>query len=237
MPSFFRLGVAAAMIIAIGGLILTQILPATPSGNGALPSTAPSPSASVERAGVFVRPFTYRIDPADPLAIMSAPDREMYQFRHPDPSDPTDMTTAPAVVVVRTVVDGLRHDVCRPDGGIVDPSPDAQGFVDFMSSVDGLAVQRQPDTIIDGRTALVIDVTARPERECRDLWLYAGADSFTCCTDDRTIRHMRALDVDGTLVLVVTPYFPEDPPVTLPLAQTFIDTMHFEAADASPGPG
>lgn len=96
---------------------------------------------------------------------------------------------------------------------------------------------RRTCATIDGRPAFGRDVQLLPERACQDLYPFDSGENWTCCwpDDPTSVRRMWAINVDGELVLVVTPFNATNMDERLELADALVDTIDFGGADASPG--
>ena len=229
MPTFARIAVAAAIAVAIGAVAINQLWlrNGPPVGNQPTPTPGWDQRFPTRTAAQFVEPFTYALDPA--LGIWVNEDNARYVFQVPG--------STPVAVVDH--VTKLRLDACQQTGGAVNATPNAQTFVAYMASVPGLSVTALPPSTIDGRPALGVDVTRQPNATCKDVWLFDSGDSFTCCwPDDPTwVRRIWAIDVDGRLILITTPFAPTTKDAQLAPANALVDSIHFRAAPAaSPSP-
>jgi hypothetical protein len=227
MPTFARLAVAAVLAIAVGALVLTQIIKPSGPPVGAESTPRWQDRFPTQTAPAFVQPFTYAIDPSSGIELSNSGSEARYQFGVPGDQGPLVVLDHPAA--------GYRLEPCTPDGGAVNLQPTPEEFVAYMQTVPGLKVTRLPNTTIDGRTALGIDVQQQPDPSCQAHYIFGTEDDWTCCwPDDPTwVRRMWVLDVDGSLVFVTTPYGSETE-ARLELANALVDTIHFESPRASP---
>jgi hypothetical protein len=224
MPTLTRLAMAAVIVLAIGAVAIAQARP----GNESTVGTQPTPTPGWDQrfptrtAAQFIEPFTYALDPSARIEVSE--DTAEYQFRVPG--------ATPAAVV--THIAELRLDPCRQTGGAVDTKPTAQSFAAYMSTIPGLSVTTLPPTTIDGRPALGVDVMRQSDASCSDVWLFSSESSFTCCwPDDPTwVRRMWAIDVDGRLVVITTPFGAATKDAQLATANALVDSIHFRAAPA-----
>ena len=226
MPTFARLAVAAVLAIAVGALVLTQIIKPAGPPVGAEPTPGWSDRFPTQTASEFVRPFTYAIDPSSGLEL-SNPGSASYKFGIAGDPGPLVVLDHPAA--------GYRLEPCTPTSGGVKLNPTPEDFVSYMETVPGLKVTRLPPTSIDGRTALGIYVKRQPVASCQEHYLFASDDDWTCCwpDDPSWVRRMWVLDVDGSLVFVTTPYG-ADTEGRLDLANAFVDGIHFESPGTTP---
>jgi len=227
MPTFVRLAVAAVLAIAVGALVLTQIIKPSGPPVGAESTPGWQDRFPTQTAPAFVRPFSYAIDPSSGIELSNGGEVTHYQFGIAGDPGP--------LVVVDHPASGYRLEPCTPNGGAVKLTPTPEEFVAYMQTVPGLKVTRLPPTTIDGRTALGIDVQQQSDPSCQEHYIFGTDDDWTCCwPDDPTwVRRMRVLDVDGSLVFVTTPYGAETES-RLELANAFVDTIHFESPGATP---
>ena len=228
MPPLARLAIAAVVAIDLGAIALTQIMPPSQSvGTQPAPTPGWRDRFPTESAGQFIRPFTYAIDPATGLGLRSdATDRDTYVFEIPDEPGPA--------VIVQHPNAGIRMNPCDPARGVIKTSPTAEEFVTYMETIPGLTVTPLPPSRIDGRPASGIDVRRNPGAGCDDVFIFSSADSWTCCwPDDPTwVRRMWAIDVDGTLVLVTTPFGSTSRKDVVDIANSFVDSIRFGASGA-----
>ena len=227
MPTFVRLAVAAVLAIAVGAVVLGQMIQPSGPSVGAESTPGWEDRFPTQTASTFVRPFTYAIDPSSGVSLANG-DRASYQFRIPGGAE--------VAVVVRHPAEGIRLDPCTTDGGAVNARPTPEEFVSYMQTVPGLKVTRLPPTTIDGRTALGIDVQQRADPACQEHFIFAADDDWTCCwpDDPMWVRRIWAIDVEGALVLVTTPHNSTNKEAQLAIANAFVDTIHFGGGDASP---
>lgn len=220
MPTFVRLAVAAALVVAVGAFALTRLGSATGPSAGTQPTPTPgwAQRFPTQTASTFVQPFRYAMDPT--LGFEVDVESSRSTFRIPG---------SPGPVAVLDRIEQLRLDPCHETGGRVETQPTARGFVDYMRTVPGLRVTPLPDATIDGRSALGVDVARTPNPACADVWLFGSGDSFTCCwPDDPTwVRRMWALDIDGELITITTPFGSGSKDAELRVANSFVDTIHF----------
>jgi hypothetical protein len=226
MPTI-RFAVAAVIAIAVGALALAQILPSVPSV-GTQPTPGWQDRFPTQSASAFARPFTYAIDPASGLELKEDAGATNYQFGVAGEPGPA--------VVVQHPDQGFRLDPCSQAGGGVNPRPTAAEFVAYIKTVPGLKVTELPPWTIDGRPTLGVDVQRQPDQSCPQHYLFAADDDWTCCwPDDPTwTRRIWAMDVNGSLVLVATPYSSTSKEARLELADSFVDTIHFEESGGTP---
>ena len=237
MPTLARVAVAAVLAIAVGAVVLTQIIQPSGPPVGAEPAPGWTDRFPTQTASAFFRPFTYSIDPTSGLEL--SPDRpsdiRRYMFRIAPAKDPE--STGPTVVVDYPA-EGIRLDPCKPEGSPVNPRPTAQEFVTYMATLPRLKVTPLEPSIIDGRTAYGIDVQRQPDPTCSELVIFPMDGNWVCCwpTDPTTVRRIWAIDVDGALVLVTIPYNSTNKEAQLEVANAFIDTFRFVGPGASPTP-
>lgn len=227
MPTFVRLAVAAVLAIAVGAVVLTQIIKPSGPPVGAESTPGWQDRFPTQTAPAFVQPFSYAIDPTSGIELSNPGSETRYQFGVPGDPGPLVVLDHPAA--------GYRLEPCTAGGGAVNPTPTPEEFVAYMQTVPGLKVTRLTPTTIDGRTALGIDVQRQSDSSCQAHYIFGTEDDWTCCwPDDPTwVRRMWVLDVDGSLVFVTTPYGAETE-ARLELANAFVDTIHFASPAASP---
>jgi hypothetical protein len=228
MPTFVRLAVAAVLAIAVGAVVLSQMVQPSGPSVGAESTPGWQDRFPTQTASTFVRPFSYAIDPSSGIELSNTGSTMKYQFGIPGDPGP--------LVVLDHPTAGYRLEPCTPDGGAVNAQPTPEEFVAYMQTVPGLKVTPLPPTKIDGRTAVGIDVQQRADPACQEHYLFGRDDDWTCCwPDDPTwVRRMRVLDVDGWLVIVTTPFGATNKDARLELANGFVDTIRFGRADTSP---
>jgi len=233
MPTMLRYAVAAAIVVLIGGFVLSRIVP-TNNGVATAPTPTPSPTPGwADRfphgtASTFAHPFTYAIDPATNMALGSN-DNLSQLF---DVVDPTSGNVTSRVVI--SLVTGVREDVCAASGSAILSKPSPRQLVDYLKTLPGhRAVEGKPTTV-DGREALVVDVTQLPaaSRPCQDEYVWANNDTpFTSIADGAT-RRIVAFDVGGdTVAAIEIGPMPE----WTATASAFLDSLDF-GSSASPRP-
>jgi hypothetical protein len=226
MPTLARVA-AAVIAVVIGTIAIVRLTLPTGLSVGTQPSPTPGWAQRFPKltASQFDEPFTYALDPS--LGIEATEQAESYLFRAPGQN--------PVAVVDH--VGQIRQNPCLASAGGIDVSPTAQEFVTIVSGVKGLSATRLPASTIDGRPALGVDLKRATGTDCHDVWLFDSEESFTCCwPDDPTwVRRIWAIDVDGKLITVTTPFGAADKDARLAIAGAFVQTIHFLAApDASP---
>ena len=234
MPTYARLAIAAALVVAVGAIALTQlpgrgqvggptVSTAVPTASAAQPSPTGFPNNTASR---FKYPFNYAIDPASRLGIAPCcpPSADSYQFRARQGAS-GDWSTP---IVVVEIAGALRQDYCHDTGGVITRVPTPQQFVDYFKSVNGLLVSELPDKVIDGRPAKGIDVKVGPlPSACGELFLFDGAASWNCCQPEGNTRRMYVIAVQNDLVMVTEPFAPDTKEANLAIAEPFVDSMHF----------
>ena len=235
MSTIFKYAIAAAIVLLVGGLVLSRIVP-TNNGVATAPTPTPTPSPTpgwadrfpLGTAGTFTHPFTYAIDPATKMALGSN-DNLTQLF---DVVDPASGNVTSRVVI--SLVTGVREDVCASSGSAILSKPSPRQLIDYFKTLPGhRAVEGTPATV-DGREALVVDVTQLPvaSRPCQDEYVWANNDTpFTAVADGST-RRIVAFDVGGDTVVAIEigPM-----PAWSQTASAFLDSIRF-AQSSSPEP-
>lgn len=217
-------GIAAALAIAIGGLVLTQLPSRGPGGPPPTLTPTPSPLPSGV-ALLFDRPFGYSLDPALGLALKDGATRDIYEFWVPGQRG-----------VALRIVDEVRLDTCSPEGGSLRPVADPQELVDYLSAVRGLDVTTPVETVVDARPGLSVDVVTNPDVDCPSIYIWPDGSAFTDVLPSGSTRRMTAIEVDGAIVLIIVWALPDLDP-WLPDADRFIETIDFLEPEPSPPSG
>jgi hypothetical protein len=174
----------------------------------------------IQTVATFERPFTYAIDPASGIERDDVSPR-LQQFRISDPANPGMFRR---IVAVR-IADVVRIDPCRSAGGATIQVPSAPQFVDYLRSVRGLEVSPTVEAIVDGRSALQVDVTNGDDASCTKVYVWPNESAFT---DTAAARRIQAFEVDGATILVATAVAKAaDLDAWLATADQFIATIHF----------
>jgi hypothetical protein len=225
---------AVVGLLAVGLTVLQPrptIGPAAPSATPSPATTTASPSLTPSPTlATFDRPFTWRLDPAWGMTLTTA--TNAYQFRTDDRADPS---YHPTGVNVRAYGATKTGDWCHPGGEMVS-MPTAQQVVDAIGAMPGLEVSDVTHTTIDGRDALEITVRFRTAAECPDIYLFEGPIAFNGGTSVGQFRRMAVFDVDGETVSVAS--FADRGQAAadafFPIADAFIETLHFDAPAPTP---
>ncbi len=242
MPTIMRLAVAAAIVVVLGGLAFSRVF--GPSNQvGAVPTPSPTPTATPQptpgwadrfpavSSTSFRHPFTYAIDPASGIAAGSADDVSQV-FDVVDPA-----TNEQNGRVVLKVVAGVREDVCHSSGGAVINGPTPRELADYLEQLPGNQVTEGPPATVDGRPAIVVDLTQLPvsSRPCKDEYVWTdGNVPFTDIGDGYT-RRIVAFDVGGETIVAIIMAPEAAMPAFVDTASAFLDSVRFSGS-ASPEP-
>ena len=154
MPTFVRLAVAAVLAIAVGAVVLSQVVQPSGPSVGAEPTPGWQDRFPTQTASTFVRPFSYAIDPSTGIELSNAGscDEVLSSESQATPGRWWYSTTQPRA----TAWSRAPRTVAR-----INAQPTPEEFVAYMQTVPGFKVTALPPTTIDGRTALGIDVQQR----------------------------------------------------------------------------
>jgi hypothetical protein len=243
MPNLARFAIAAAIVLALGGFALSRAFaPSTNVGNTPTPTPTAEPTRSpgwtdrfpAASNTTFGHPFTYAIDPGSGLIARNG-DATSQLF---DATDPVTRDIRGRIVL--KVVDGVRQDVCTASGGQILRNLTSRALGDYFARLQGNRVVEEPTTV-DGRPAIVIDITQLPasSRPCKDEWVWSesadnGLAPFTDVGDGWT-RRIVAFDVGGEVVVAIVMAPEAAMPAWVTTASAFLDTLRFNDS-ASPNP-
>jgi hypothetical protein len=234
MPNYLRLAVAAAIVVVVGGLAVTQLRPTGEQSAGA-PTPGWADRFPVRIANTFAVPFEYAIDPASGLELFGTEDPNSQRFRVPDPANPGSYL---ARGVVLHAVTSMRADPCTDPASSTSTIPitSADEFADHLDSVPWAKTTAIPLTV-DGYQARMVEVTQDTTTPaCPDIWLWPGDDvSLSDKLLGRPAHRYAALDVGGR-TLVFTIYDVDDLDSWLPTAEALIDSIHFLPSGATSRP-
>jgi hypothetical protein len=122
-------------------------------------------------------------------------------------------------------------DVCSaPEGATLGSGP--SGFIEYLSSIEGLQVSDVTDRTVDGREAVSVDITGLvPNRGCDDvddgvlLWR-ADDPEFMAFVGLGDTTRITAFDLDGTTI--VLEIWGEHPDLWLPESDVLIELLDFD---------
>jgi hypothetical protein len=243
-PGIARLAgtvVAAGAVLLFGGVLLTGVLRGQVAG--------PGPSASPTRSAPSFRiPFEYVMPPIGSLRLDHAPD-ERYLFGFVDDADKASPAPDSGLAQIRrgvsvaAVVDAWTHG-CPDAAGTVraerTPVREAPAeLLEDLRTIAGISFGAATTTSLDGRPALMMAPDPATSR-CDSGDLHVGGHIQGLSVDYvELMRPSRLIlaDVDGVTILVdVWARTADDLAAWLPIASTFVESIHFldQAAQSAP---